>query len=63
MQRGVNLPLRHKILILAVLLALGFLFAWSEFGFLGFQARHKAAPSELIEGDPLPRNVEKIPTH
>lgn len=63
MERGVKLDLRHKILILVVLLAAGLFFVLPELDMLGFQPKNKSAPSELIEGNPVPRSIEKIPTH
>lgn len=58
-----KLEMRHKILILIALLAAGFIFVLPELGLLGFRSSTKPVPPEMIEGQPLPQNLEKIPTH
>ncbi|HRO67755.1 MAG TPA: hypothetical protein PL182_09355 [Pseudobdellovibrionaceae bacterium] len=63
MERGVKLALRHKVLILAVLLAAGLFLVLPELDVIGFRPKNKPSPGELIEGNPIPRNIEKIPTH
>lgn len=58
-----KLEMRHKILILVVLLAAGFFFVLPELSFMGFQPATKPTTPEMIEGQPLQKNLEKIPTH